>query len=86
MATRIETLLHPLCFVQHLTLINSRLSNYCLLVIHRREWDGFITHDADPHGSRIPAGWVIPSQPSSDDWKRYMIDREHQEENKMSND
>ncbi|XP_033750246.1 programmed cell death protein 7-like [Pecten maximus] len=40
----------------------------------RRDWDMFLVPDGTPGGSRIPDGFVLPSEPSSEAWATALKD------------
>jgi len=38
------------------------------VVLSRQEWDVYAVANSSGYGSRIPAGWVIPTEPTDDVW------------------
>ncbi|XP_065334890.1 programmed cell death protein 7-like [Cloeon dipterum] len=48
------------------------------LVSIRQCWDQFVVPRENILASSIPVGWVVPSKPSSDDWKELLGDLEKQ--------
>ena len=54
-----------------------RIQFYALLlnicIIFRALWDLYLRPLNQPGSSRIPKGWVKPSQPSSREWRKYLV-------------
>ncbi|XP_039291180.1 programmed cell death protein 7 [Nilaparvata lugens] len=43
----------------------------------RKHWDEFVVPEESFTSSSIPAGWIIPCQPSSENWRKFLHDKIH---------